>query len=82
MSSFSVRCPGHEGAGVVVNVGTNVKSWKLGDRAGVKPVWDVCGKCEQCWIGRENYCQKAILTGLAATGMLYFWSGGEGRRAR
>jgi propanol-preferring alcohol dehydrogenase len=41
MSFFNVQCAGHEGAGVVVAVGSNVKEgqWKIGDRAGVKPIW-------------------------------------------
>ena len=56
------------GAGVVVKVGSNVQDWKVGDRGGVKPLWDVCGNCEECWDGRENYCQKGVYTGLAATG--------------
>ncbi|KAH7043326.1 chaperonin 10-like protein [Macrophomina phaseolina] len=68
MSTFGTRCAGHEGAGVVVKVGANVKNWKVGDRGGVKPLWDVCGNCEQCWTGKENYCQKGVYTGLVATG--------------
>ncbi|KAK5019257.1 chaperonin 10-like protein [Cryomyces antarcticus] len=68
MSTFNIRCAGHEGAGVVVKVGSEVKGWKVGDRGGVKPLWDVCGQCELCWDGKENYCQKAVYTGLAATG--------------
>jgi len=68
MSTFNVKCAGHEGAGVVVKLGANVKGWRVGDRGGVKPLWDVCGKCELCWDGKENYCQKGVYTGLAATG--------------
>jgi propanol-preferring alcohol dehydrogenase len=69
MSFFGVRSPGHEGAGVVVKVGTNVKTFKLGDRAGIKPLMDVCYSCEDCWSGRENYCVNGVHTGLMATGM-------------
>lgn len=73
MSLFNVRSAGHEGAGVVVQLGANVKGWKVGDRAGVKPIWNVCGKCELCWEGKENYCQGNILTGLAVNGeWLYY----------
>lgn len=68
MSTFNVRCAGHEGAGVVVKIGENVKGWKVGDRGGVKPIWDVCNNCELCWNGKENYCQKGVYTGLAVTG--------------
>lgn len=70
MSQCGVRCCGHEGAGVVVKLGANVKNWKIGDRGGVKPVWSTCGKCEQCWTGQENYCQNVNITGLTANGML------------
>lgn len=69
MSQFNVRSPGHEGAGVVVKLGANVKNWKVGDRAGVKPTWDVCMNCELCWDGlHENHCKKAVTTGLRTTG--------------
>lgn len=68
MSFFGVRSPGHEGAGVVVKVGTAVKEWKVGDRAGIKPMLDVCGNCDTCWAGKENHCPNATHTGLMATG--------------
>jgi len=70
MSFFKTRCAGHEGAGVVVAVGSNVSSssWKIGDRAGVKPIWDTCGSCDQCHAGKENYCQKGVQSGLMVSG--------------
>ncbi|KAK4560453.1 hypothetical protein LTR86_005649 [Recurvomyces mirabilis] len=68
MSTFGTKCAGHEGAGVVVKLGKNVTDWKVGDRGGVKPLWDVCRNCEECWNGRENYCQKGVYTGLMAEG--------------
>lgn len=52
MSHFGVRCAGHEGAGVVVKIGSKVTGWKLGDRVGIKPLSDVCHNCEECWNGR------------------------------
>ncbi|KAL9081006.1 MAG: hypothetical protein Q9157_000322 [Trypethelium eluteriae] len=68
MSQFGVRSPGHEGAGIVVKLGSNVKNFKLGDRAGLKPIWNVCGSCELCWSDKECYCPSAVYTGLAQTG--------------
>ncbi|KAG8631662.1 hypothetical protein KVT40_000802 [Elsinoe batatas] len=68
MSHFGVRSPGHEGAGVVVAMGAQVTGWSLGDRAGMKPVYDVCHSCELCWGDKETYCEKAIHTGLLVTG--------------
>lgn len=63
-----MHSPGHEGAGVVVKLGSNVKTWKLGDRAGIKPMMDVCFDCDQCQTGRDNYCPSAVHTGLMCTG--------------
>ncbi|KAI9699539.1 MAG: hypothetical protein M1820_007170 [Bogoriella megaspora] len=68
MSSFGCRSPGHEGAGIVVAKGANVKNFKLGDRAGLKPIWDTCGACELCWHDKECYCPDKIFTGLAKPG--------------
>lgn len=68
MSTFGVRSPGHEGAGVVVKLGSNVKSFKLGDRAGIKPLMDTCGSCAMCWDDKETYCKAAIHTGLMTSG--------------
>ncbi|KMP07192.1 hypothetical protein DIZ76_016981 [Coccidioides immitis] len=68
MAGNNVRSPGHEGAGVVVKVGSNVKGWRVGDRAGVKPMWDTCGACELCWGDKETYCPKSISTGLQVSG--------------
>ncbi|KAK0966813.1 hypothetical protein LTR91_016345 [Friedmanniomyces endolithicus] len=68
MSALGTKCAGHEGAGVVVKLGKNVTDWKVGDRGGVKPLWDVCHNCQECWNGRENYCQKGVYTGLMAEG--------------
>ncbi|KIW96799.1 uncharacterized protein Z519_02190 [Cladophialophora bantiana CBS 173.52] len=68
MSSFGVRSPGHEGAGVVVKVGSNVHDWKVGDRAGMKPRWSVCGECDLCLDDKETYCRKSVLLGLHKSG--------------
>jgi D-arabinose 1-dehydrogenase-like Zn-dependent alcohol dehydrogenase len=70
MSTFGVRSPGHEGAGIVVKIGENVKNWKLGDRAGIKPMMDTCGTCAHCWSDRETYCGSAVHTGLMVPGNL------------
>jgi D-arabinose 1-dehydrogenase-like Zn-dependent alcohol dehydrogenase len=68
MSDFGTRCAGHEGAGVIVKVGANVKSLKTGQRAGFKPIADTCGTCEQCRTDKECYCSNAVLTGLHTDG--------------
>ncbi|KAF3765358.1 hypothetical protein M406DRAFT_321916 [Cryphonectria parasitica EP155] len=68
MSTFGTICAGHEGSGVIVKVGDRVRNLKIGQRAGIKPLLDVCGICEQCRHGRDNYCQKGVFTGLHADG--------------
>ena len=68
MSTFGTRCAGHEGAGVIVKVGERVKTLKVGQRAGYKPIQDTCGACEHCKSGNEVYCAGAVITGLAIDG--------------
>lgn len=68
MSTFGVKSPGHEGAGVVVAVGSNVRNWKVGDRAGIKPAYDACFNCELCWTGKETYCEESPQIGLQFPG--------------
>ncbi|KAF2092478.1 alcohol dehydrogenase [Rhizodiscina lignyota] len=68
MEEFGVRSPGHEGAGVVVKLGSNVTGWTIGERAGIKPVWNTCGSCELCFGNKETYCPFAQWTELMAPG--------------
>jgi L-iditol 2-dehydrogenase len=46
---------GHEAAGDIVAVGSNVKNLKIGQRAAIEP-GVTCGRCEQCKAGRYNLC--------------------------
>ena len=50
--------PGHEIAGEVISVGSEVSKFKAGDRVGVGTFVDSCRECEYCVEGRENYCLK------------------------
>lgn len=50
--------PGHEMAGHVVEIGSDVKNFAVGDRAGVGTFVDSCRECTSCKAGTENYCLK------------------------
>ncbi len=49
--------PGHEIVGRVTKVGAGVKTFKVGDLAGVGCMVDSCRSCESCKAGLENYCE-------------------------
>lgn len=68
MSALGTKCAGHEGAGVIVKVGDQVKTLKPGMRAGFKPIQNTCGACELCRGGQECYCAGAVFTGLMCDG--------------
>jgi len=48
--------PGHEIAGVVSEVGSDVTKFSVGDRVGVGCFVDSCRECENCRAGEEQYC--------------------------
>jgi S-(hydroxymethyl)glutathione dehydrogenase / alcohol dehydrogenase len=52
---------GHEGAGVVVEVGAGVTSLKPGDRT-IPLYVPECRNCEYCLSGKTNLCQAIRLT--------------------
>ena len=52
--------PGHEIAGVVTAVGSNVTRFKEGDRVGVGCMVDSCRTCAACQEGLEQYCEPGM----------------------
>src|SRR3954449_7051431 len=50
--------PGHEIAGVVADVGSDVTRFAPGDRVGVGCMVNSCRECENCKAGDEQYCLK------------------------
>lgn len=59
---------GHEGAGEVVAIGSNVKNWKVGDLAGIKWLNGSCMSCEYCENSNESNCAQADLSGYTHDG--------------
>jgi alcohol dehydrogenase (NADP+) len=55
--------PGHEIAGVVTEVGSEVTKYKVGDRVGVGCFVDSCRECDNCKAGLEQYCTGGGMTG-------------------
>ncbi len=53
---------GHEGAGIVVEVGKNVKRVKPGDVIAIEPAMP-CWECDQCLSGRHHTCRKLRFLG-------------------
>lgn len=49
---------GHEIAGEVVEIGSDVTKFAVGDRVGVGCMVNSCRECENCKAGMENYCLK------------------------
>jgi len=49
---------GHEIAGVVAEVGSEVTAFKVGDHVGVGCLVDSCGECDRCREGLEQYCEN------------------------
>ncbi|MGW6704473.1 NAD(P)-dependent alcohol dehydrogenase [Streptomyces sp. NPDC054956] len=52
--------PGHEIAGVVAEVGSDVTKFAVGDHVGVGCFVDSCRECEQCLAGQEQFCAKGM----------------------
>ncbi len=48
--------PGHELAGIVRQVGSDVTKWKVGDHVGVGCFVDSCRHCEHCEGDQEQFC--------------------------
>jgi propanol-preferring alcohol dehydrogenase len=60
---------GHEGAGIVHEIGEGVDSTlKVGDAVAVYGPWG-CGRCHNCSMGMENYCTNAAAEGIRPPGL-------------
>lgn len=59
--------PGHELAGIVVEVGKDVKRWVIGDRVTL-PFVCGCGSCPQCLSGNHQVCDRQFQPGFTHWG--------------
>ena len=59
---------GHEGVGIVVEVGAEGGRLTVGDRVGIGYVYGACGHCKECQTGGENYCGTFDATGYSVSG--------------
>jgi 2-desacetyl-2-hydroxyethyl bacteriochlorophyllide A dehydrogenase len=59
--------PGHEFAGVVADVGTQVTELRTGDRVAVDPSL-YCHECRYCRVGRNNLCERWAAIGVSEPG--------------
>lgn len=53
---------GHEPSGIVAEVGSEVKHFKVGDEVICQPS-GYCGFCNHCRVGNTHYCEHAFGTG-------------------
>ncbi len=59
---------GHEGVGIVDELGEGVTTVAVGDAVAVYGPWG-CGTCHACAEGHENYCERAAALGILAPGL-------------
>jgi alcohol dehydrogenase len=59
--------PGHEFAGEVIEVGSDVRGWRAGDRV-TMPFVAGCGECRECRAGAAQVCDRQFQPGFTAWG--------------
>lgn len=59
---------GHELVGTVIERGTRVDDFAIGERVGVPWLGWTCGVCRYCRAGQENLCDRARFTGYQLDG--------------
>lgn len=60
--------PGHEGVGIVEQLGDGVTSRTVGQRVAMPWLGHACGECRYCVDGRENLCEQQFNNGYAVDG--------------
>jgi D-arabinose 1-dehydrogenase-like Zn-dependent alcohol dehydrogenase len=62
------RVPGHEIAGVIDSVGSQVPRWQAGQRVGIGWLGAYCGYCQSCRRGSFVTCTNQRVTGVTMDG--------------
>lgn len=62
------RILGHEGIGIVQEIGEGVESLRVGDRVSIAWFFEGCGHCEYCTTGRETLCRSVKNAGYNVDG--------------
>ena len=65
--SFSPIVLGHEPSGRVVEIGSSVEGWQVGDRV-IAQGASTCGRCPFCRQGRDSLCLTAQVMGMHRDG--------------
>lgn len=60
--------PGHEGVGVITEVGDGVDASRTGQRVAIPWLGSACGTCEHCVSGWETLCESQQNTGYSVDG--------------
>ncbi|MGC3022811.1 MULTISPECIES: alcohol dehydrogenase AdhP [unclassified Brevibacterium] len=60
--------PGHEGVGIVEQVGEGVTEVEVGQMIGNAWLWSACGTCEHCRQGWETLCEQQVNGGYGVDG--------------
>ena len=60
--------PGHEGVGIVEEVGEGVTNVSVGQMVGNAWLWTACGECEHCRQGWETLCEQQQNGGYSTDG--------------
>lgn len=60
--------PGHEGVGIVEEIGAGVTAVKVGDRVGIPWLYSACGECDYCLSGQETLCHSQENGGYSVDG--------------
>ncbi len=63
----TVRIPGHEVVGTIVELGSNVEGYQVGQRVFCAPNTG-CGHCQQCITGNNNLCSQYDAIGVTSDG--------------